>query len=66
MKRHVVGGRRPKAKSLRDAQFRAALVSYLGMHPEDPTTRAGRYAATTGELLGWVKEKHQAKKGRAA
>lgn len=35
---------------------RAAAIAALGMEPEDGTAD-GRYAATTGELVKWAKER---------
>ena len=40
------------------ARFRRRLIALLGMPPEDLTARDSRYAATTGELLKWAREKY--------
>ena len=41
-------------------RFRDRLIKILGMAPEDKTSMATRYAATTGELLRWAREKRAA------
>jgi len=65
-RRHTVGrGRSHAVKGpASEAKLRAALLAYLGMPPEDPSQRRGRYSSSTPELVEWVREKSRARKGQ--